>query len=173
MKTVVFDIYGTLLDETGSLRAECSAVLGDDAGPAFADEWEDRTGVANRETRLGRREWVGSENLRRAVLSELLAERGLPPAGAEFAALAHVAHRYAAFPDAADGLDQLARVTQVIGLTNTDFAAVSEASARAGLRWHTLLSTQLPRPHADHDANAGEFDHHLTSLTDLAEITGG
>ena len=155
--TVVFDIYGTLLDEAGTIMAETTdalgSTLGNERAAAFANSWQEQVSAQVRAVVNGEKQWRGTDDIHQAVLAKLLTDHGLAPAGAEYIALAQVAHRLSAFTGAATGLESLSQSARVIGLTNTDLAAASDASAGAGLRWHALLSTELartfkPRPDA-------------------------
>lgn len=155
--TVVFDIGGTLVDETTSMVGECVAVLGQELGEEgaerFAEGWQQRFGDVLARVAQGEAPWEGTEPVRRRILKEVLAEHGLPREGREYAALRGVGDRLVPFDDAARGLDALASVATIVGLTNTDLAASSAAGFRAGFRWHALLSTEFarsfkPRPEA-------------------------
>lgn len=155
--TIVFDIGGTLLDEPGSITADCVAVLeqplGREAAERFSQRWRDRLSARFDGIVAGDESWSSSEDLRRESLVATLAEHDLPADGAEFDRLVDTAHRLRAFEGAAQGLDRLAAVARVVGVTNTDLDASSDSCAAAGLRWHGLISTEQgrtykPRPEA-------------------------
>lgn len=152
----VFDVGGTLLDSTGSIQAECSSALQDALGPAgaaeFAAIWERRVGERTLAIADGDAPWTSSERLHRDELAALLPSYGLAAAGREFETLKDVGFRSRAFTAAASGLDELAEVAHVVGLTNTDLAASSASCAGVGLRWHALFSTeekQTVKPHPE------------------------
>ena len=166
MRAVVFDIYGTLLDEKSTTREEAERVLGDGLGADFARTWDQRFGTAVGDVVDERSEYIGSENLRRKVLSELLAEYGLEPEGREYDQLKDLAGRYRAYADAPAGLGALAEVALVVGLTNTDLPVAAGACARAGLRWHTLLSTQFARTFKPHPEAYGVAERELSVVPD-------
>ncbi len=155
--TVVFDIGGTLVDETTSMVGETVEVLGAQLGTEVAERlaatWQQRFGDVLAQVAEGTAPWEGTERVRRRVLADVLAEHGLPRDGEAYAALEGVGSRLVPFGDAARGLDELAAVATIVGLTNTDLGASAAAGARAGFRWHALLSTEFastfkPRPEA-------------------------
>ncbi|GAA1490622.1 HAD-IA family hydrolase [Brachybacterium sacelli] len=154
---VVFDIGGTLLDSTGTVQAECHAVLspvlGTTAAAEFAAAWQHRVEARTAEIVAGQAPWAPSERLQHEGLAGLLPRYDLEVGGVQYEALNGAGSRSQAFPDAAAGLASLAEHAQVIGLTNTDLAASSASCAGTGLRWHALLSTDSertlkPRPEA-------------------------
>jgi 2-haloacid dehalogenase len=147
--TFVFDVVGTLVDDTGTIRRAVGAALGDRLGDhrarQFAEEWEVRLGEGVDAVTDGRRPWTSYETLRSEALDGLLAQYDVPedhPAAAE---LDDVGARLEAFPDATRGLEKLGHDARVVALTNTDLWAASDFSALNGFRWHALLSVELVR----------------------------
>jgi 2-haloacid dehalogenase len=152
---VVFDIVGTLVDEMGTLIRTVKTALefADAEAEEFAGQWDAvLQGLVNGVV-AGDDEWRSYRDLRRSALHALLRDRDLTPGAAELAQLENVDSLLEGFDGVPAELDALASVAQVVGLTNAKLSDASLFSARGGLRWHALLSTELvrtfkPRPEA-------------------------
>jgi 2-haloacid dehalogenase len=152
---VIFDIVGTLVDELGTIVRTAQSTLGlsDSDAEEFAHQWETGLDARLHAVVAGTEEWRSLRDLRRSALHELLATRGLTPGEPELARLENVDSLFEPFDGAAAQLDALSSVAQVVGLTNANLSDAAVFSARGGLRWHALISTELvrtfkPRPEA-------------------------
>jgi 2-haloacid dehalogenase len=152
---VIFDIVGTLVDEMGTIVRAAQATLGltDSDAEEFAKQWEDILDARFKEIVSGDVDWRSCRDLRQSALHELLAARGITPGHADLAVLENIDNLFEPFDGVAEQLDALSSVAQVVGLTNANFSDASFFSARGGLRWHALISTELvrtfkPRPEA-------------------------
>jgi 2-haloacid dehalogenase len=151
IRTLVFDVLGTVVDEAGSLAAETAAALtaaGEDPGrgPQLTDEWTRRLDALTGEVAAGDAPWRSNDALRRAALHEAAAAAepgGLP--AAVFDRLALVGHRLRPWPDSARALQALTGGYTVIALSNADLAQLAGMFAAGGLAWHCVLSAELVR----------------------------
>ncbi|MUL40744.1 haloacid dehalogenase type II [Streptomonospora sp. PA3] len=144
---VVFDILGTLVNEPGGLHA----AIGDLApcsGPERIDDlvamWQSH--VAEQQQRMidGRRPYADSDVLDREAAQVVAAECGVTdPAAVD--RLATAERRLDPWPDTVGSLERLARHLPLVGLSNASRATLVHLSARAGLRWHYVLSAQDAR----------------------------
>lgn len=140
--TIVFDILGTLVDDTAGLRAALAEVVPE---PARVD---DLVGRWDRHIAAEHRRIIGRERgyAPGAVLDREAAEVVADAAGlsdpAVVGTLVRAAQQRPAWPDSADALARLGTGHELIGLSNADTTALLRMNASAGLRWHTALSTQ-------------------------------
>lgn len=151
IRTLVFDVLGTVVDETGSIAAETSAVLAaagsdDGAQGRLTGEWARRLEALMEQVRTGEAPWRSSDALQRVALqaaaeSTRLAE--LPAAVLDD--LAKAGHRIKPWPDSAQALRTLARAYTVVALSNADLAQLTDISAAGDLAWHCVLSAELAR----------------------------
>ncbi|MEV0848227.1 haloacid dehalogenase type II [Streptomyces sp. NPDC049954] len=148
IEALVFDVVGTLVDEVGSLRREmCEAFAahGLDEGPAqsVADHWRARCHEEFSAVADGRRDWAPETRLRRELLPGALAAHGLELPDAALDRLGHAGGRLTPWPEVPEQLGVLAARVLVTALSNADLARIAEISARGGLCWHAVLSTEL------------------------------
>jgi len=143
--TIVFDVLGTLVDQTGSTERHVTAMAALDSGAAaeVARRWLGH--VAEQESAIveGRRPFVPSHELDREALTRLVDEHYLLPDAAE--RLADASEWLQPWPDTVAGLDLLTADVTVLGLSNGSRRALTGLSAHAGLRWHQLLSAEDAR----------------------------
>lgn len=137
---VVFDVLGTLVDQTESLRRHVAAVTGIADAAGLVDEW--LHGVAQHEQAVvrGERAFAPSEQLDAEVLRGMAGTHGL--SSAEVSALAGASAHSIPWPDASAALDALSSIATVVGLSNASRRVLTGLSATAGFRWHQLLSAE-------------------------------
>jgi 2-haloacid dehalogenase len=148
IRTLVFDVLGTVVDEAGSIAAQTAAALADagskaDAG-ALARDWGQRADALTGAIAAGDAPWRPNDAIRRAALLDAAAAAGL--AGVPAATLDELAlagHRLAPWPDSAAALRALAGAVTVVALSNADLAQLAQMSAAGGLAWHGVLSAEL------------------------------
>jgi 2-haloacid dehalogenase len=149
IRTLVFDVLGTVVDEAGSIAAETAAALsagGADPGrgPQLADDWIRHLDAMVSQVSTGDAPWRSNDALRRAALLGALRTAGLdgfPPGVIDELALA--GHRLRPWPDSARALRALAGNFTVVALSNADLAQLANFSAAGGLAWHCVLSAEL------------------------------
>jgi 2-haloacid dehalogenase len=148
LRTLVFDVLGTVVDEAGSIAAQTAIALAGTDGAAgagsLAREWGRRADALTGEIAAGKAPWRSNDALRRAALLDAAAAAGLdgvPAATLDELALA--GHRLAPWPDSAAALRTLAGGFTVVALSNADLAQLADMSAAGGLAWHGVLSAEL------------------------------
>ncbi|WP_181138468.1 haloacid dehalogenase type II [Streptomyces sp. Ru73] len=145
--TLVFDVLGTVVDETGTVTQELADAFaatgaGREPARATAQLWQQRLAGLVERVRHGEEPWQDNDTLRRRALEEALLAGGAPAVtGETFEHLAQVGHRLRPWPDAPAALARLARHFAVVALTNAGLAQATDLSAAGGLTWHCLLST--------------------------------
>ncbi|MFD6142701.1 haloacid dehalogenase type II [Promicromonospora sp. NPDC060271] len=143
--TLVFDVLGTLVDQTGSMERRVAAVAGIDSGAAaeVARRWLGHVAEQERAIVEGRRTFVPSHELDGEALSVLVREGLLLPDAAE--RLTAASERLEPWPDSVAGLDLLTADFTVLGLSNASRRVLAGISTNAGLRWHQVLSSEDAR----------------------------
>lgn len=143
--TVVFDVLGTLVDQTGSMERHVTATAGIDGAAAaeVARRWLGHVAEQERAIVEGRRAFVPSHELDGEALSMLVREDLLLPEAA--ARLTDAAEHVQPWPDTVAGLDLLAADVTVLGLSNASRQVLAGISTNAGLRWHQVLSSEDAR----------------------------
>jgi 2-haloacid dehalogenase len=148
-KTLLFDVFGTVVDWRGSIIREARRV-GRSKGvsadwSAFADAW--RSGYRPAMDRVRRRElpWLSIDALHRMILDELLRRFELPLTEPEKGDLNAAWHRLAPWPDTVAGLKRLKRRYAIGTLSNGNMALLLNLARRRGLPWDCILSAELFR----------------------------
>ena len=149
LRFLLFDVLGTLVDETRSIRAEVEAAVaaaGDDhnAGRLLADEWGRRHEALVDEIANGRAPWRSNVALRRAALDDAVAATGLGHLAADVLDdLASVGFRMRLWADSSAALRAMARSFTVVALSNGTMAELAHLSRAGDLLWHAVLSGEL------------------------------
>jgi 2-haloacid dehalogenase len=150
IRTLIFDVLGTVVDEAGTITAETVAAaatggLDPDRGWRLAEDWMRRHDSLISEIAAGHEPWRSNDALRRASLLDAVEAAGvrhlLPPDVVEH--LARAGHRPRPWPDSPPGLRTLQRSFVVVALSNADLAQLADMSADGGLSWHCVLSAEL------------------------------
>jgi 2-haloacid dehalogenase len=143
--TVVFDVLGTLVDQTGSMERQVAAMAGIDGGAAaeVARRWLRHVADQERAIVEGRRAFTPSHELDGEALDLLVREGLLLPDAA--GQLADASEWLQPWPDTVAGLDLLAADVTVLGLSNASRRVLAGISGNAGLRWHQVLSSEDAR----------------------------
>jgi 2-haloacid dehalogenase len=144
IEVVVFDVLGTLVDETSGLRGEIGAAV-PAFDPAAVEElltvWQQHVEAEQQRIGQGHRAYVTSEVIDAEAAQRAADKAGLADA-ATIARLATAGQRLRAWSDSVDGLERLCRLFPVLALSNASRAALLRLSAYAGLRWHQALSSE-------------------------------
>jgi 2-haloacid dehalogenase len=139
--TLVFDILGTLVDETGSLRAAIAAAA--PSSPELIDEllgiWQGHVADQQEAVRTGRRPYASSTVLDREAATAVAERAGITSA-ATIDELSAAGRRLDPWPDTIEGLGRLAERYTLIGLSNASRADLTGLDRHTGMRWHQLLS---------------------------------
>jgi 2-haloacid dehalogenase len=150
IRTLIFDVLGTVVDEAGSITAELSTVIvGPGRGPqaaAVASTWSQQLESMLDQVAGGYAAWQSNDELRRAALQEALrahAITNLPASAVE--ELAMVGHRLRPWPDSSRALQDLARSYALVALSNADLAQLVDMFSAGGLAWHGIASGELVR----------------------------
>src|SRR5580704_12285014 len=151
VRTLLFDVLGTVVHEAGSIADQTAAALdaagADPArGAVLAADWTRRTEALISQVAAGEAPWRPNDAIRRAALLDAVQAaglHGLPAAVLDDLAMA--GHRLAPWPDSAPALHALGRSRIVIALSNASLAQLAQMSAIGGLAWHGVLSGELAR----------------------------
>ena len=151
VRTLLFDVLGTVVDERGSLASECAAALaiaevGAGQAELLAAAWHRHMDGKLAQVIAGVAPWQPRDVLGRESLHEAAAELGLADLPATVLDdLALAGQRLRAWPDAAEGLRILSGRYAVVALSNATLAELTGMSAVNGLAWHCVLSAALTR----------------------------
>jgi 2-haloacid dehalogenase len=141
---VVFDVLGTLVDETAGIRSAIAEVAPSRDGAAVDDlsrRWLQLLDEEQQRILDGRRAYAPSHVLDAEAATVVAAELGLtdPDVVARLTAAGRLVPPWA---DTHAGLARLAEHLPVVALSNASSATLLRIAAHAGLRWHLALSAQ-------------------------------
>ena len=149
LKVLAFDIFGTVVDWHGGIRAEVERMLPGVDGSAFALAWRAGYQPAMRAVmdRLAAGEggFTLVDELHLHILDEVLRDFGLDDKLDREARreLNTAWHRLPAWPDAVEGLTRLRRKYTICTLSNGNIGLLTEMAKRAGLPWDCILSAEV------------------------------
>ena len=129
VRALLFDTFGTLVDWRSSLIAELSAFGAARAlevdWTQLVDDWRAAYAPSMQRVRTGALPWTVLDELHRASLEKLLAERGLRHAfsDADLEHLTHAWHRLHPWPDTVSSLEKL-REYFILGLLSNGNVAL-------------------------------------------------
>ncbi|MGW6060723.1 haloacid dehalogenase type II [Streptomyces sp. NPDC055189] len=153
IEAVVFDVLGTMVDESGGLRAaivEAVSATGEIPDEATVDRlltaWREHVDGEQRRMGEGRRAYANSEVIDREAAERVAVIAGLTDPVA-IGRLARAAERLSPWEDSVAGLARLAQWYPVLGLSHASRGALLRLNAHAGLRWHQALSAEDARAH--------------------------
>ncbi|MFC9510017.1 haloacid dehalogenase type II [Streptomyces sp. NPDC057002] len=144
IEVVVFDVLGTLVDESSGLRAamrEAAPASDEAAVDEWVSLWQQHGEREQRRIQQGHRPYANTEIID-AEAARHIAERAGITDPAAVARLATAGQRLPPWDDSVAGLEQLARRFPVVGLSNASRTALPRLNAHAGLRWHQALSAE-------------------------------
>ncbi|MBP8532923.1 haloacid dehalogenase type II [Streptomyces sp. MK37H] len=144
---VVFDVLGTLVDESTGIRAgirELAPALDESGIERLLSLWQRHIDREQRRILDGARPYVTTELLDHEA-ARLVADAAGVDDPAAVAALALSGRRLPPWSDTVAGLARLAERFPLIGLSNASRTALLELNAHAGLRWHQALSAEDAR----------------------------
>lgn len=138
---VVFDILGTLVNEPGGLRDNIREFAPAGNADDLVKLWQSHVEDRQRKIVEGHRPYANSDVIDREAAELVAAQCGVTDAAA-IDRLATAERRLDPWPDTVEYLERLARHFPVVGLSNASRATLTHLDARAGLRWHYLLSAE-------------------------------
>ena len=149
LKVLAFDIFGTVVDWHGGIRAEVERMLPGVDGSAFALAWRAGYQPAMRAVmdRLAAGEggFTLVDELHLHILDEVLRDFSLDDKLDRDGRreLNTAWHRLPAWPDAVEGLTRLKRKYTICTLSNGNIGLLTEMAKRAGLPWDCILSAEV------------------------------
>ena len=147
VKTLAFDVFGTLVDWRTSIARETQAVFArvgrDDIDPAgFADAWRGLYQPAMEAVRSGKRPFTRLDVLNRETLDVLLAAHDVMLDDAAAQDLAFAWRRLDPWPDVVEGLARLKARYPVVTLSNGNIALTMEIARRGGMTFDAILGAE-------------------------------
>ncbi len=146
VRVLAFDVFGTVVDFTGSIAREVEALgLGVD-GEKFALAWRSGYMPAMQRVRSGELGWTRIDDLHRMILDSILPKFGLESMSEDSRRHLNLAwHRLDPWPDSVDGLTRLKRRFTICTLSNGNLGLLCNMAKRAGLPWDLILSAEVFR----------------------------
>jgi len=149
IRALAFDVFGTVVDWRSSVIAELDR-FGARHGverdwAAFADDWRAGYAPAMDRVRRGELPWTRIDDLHRARLVELLADRGIDVPDADVDELNRAWHRLEPWPDAVAGLTRLKQRHVITPLSNGNVSLLTNMAKHGGLPWDCVLSAEIFR----------------------------
>ncbi|GLY87758.1 haloacid dehalogenase type II [Actinoallomurus iriomotensis] len=144
---IVFDVLGTLVDESAGIRAgirDLAPSLDDAEAERLLSLWQRHVDREQRRVVDGDRPYVAGDVLDREAARLVADAAGVDDPDA-VAALALAGRRPPPWPDTVAGLARLAERFPLIALSNASRTALLGLNAHAGLRWHQVLSAEDAR----------------------------
>jgi len=148
LKVIAFDIFGTVVDWHGGIKAEVERMLPGIDGGAFALAWRAgyqpaMKGVMAR-IAAGEGGFTLLDELHMGILDQVLRDFGVAELDAARRKELNTAwHRLPAWPDAVAGLTRLKRKYIICTLSNGNIGLLTEMAKRAGLPWDCVLSAEV------------------------------
>ena len=149
LKVLAFDIFGTVVDWHGGIRAEVERMLPGVEGSACALAWRAGYQPAMRAVMdriaAGEGGFTLVDELHLHILDEVLRDFGvadkLDRDGKR--ELNTAWHRLPAWPDSVQGLTRLKAKYTICTLSNGNIGLLTEMAKRAGLPWDCILSAEV------------------------------
>jgi 2-haloacid dehalogenase len=148
VRVLIFDVLGTVVDESGSAAAEFEAAIRDATGEAghgeqLARAWLNRSREMIEAITAGMADWSPMDDVNYYALVDAVAAQGLRLPEATLRALAQAQQRMRPWPDVLPGLTALSQRFLVVALSNANLATLAEMGRHAGLAWDCVLSGEL------------------------------
>jgi 2-haloacid dehalogenase len=146
--TLLFDVLGTVVDESGTMLKEYEATLGavgidPRVTGVVLDAWSARLREFHNDVREHRAAWRANDALGRLALERALADAGVGPLDpSTFEVLATVGHRLQPWPDSVGALKRLRTSFSVVALSNADVSQLVDMFSSGGLSWHFVVSAE-------------------------------
>ncbi|MEU6249118.1 haloacid dehalogenase type II [Glycomyces sp. NPDC047010] len=141
---VVFDVLGTMVDEPRGLTAAIAEAAPGADTDALLVLWQNHIEQQQDLIVRGVRGYATADELDAEAAARVCEHAGVTDFDV-FGRLARAGRHHTAWPDAAAGLERLARTFPVLALSNANRSALLHLTANAGLRWHQALSAEDAR----------------------------
>jgi 2-haloacid dehalogenase len=150
VKTLLFDVFGTLVDWRSSIAREARRILEPHGvatdWTAFADAWRDQYQPAMEAVRTGAIAFCKLDALHRRNLDIVLRDFGFEAIGEAARMQLNLAwHRLDAWPDVPEGLARLRTKFLVAPCSNGNISLMVDLARRNGLQWDAILGAELAR----------------------------
>jgi 2-haloacid dehalogenase len=150
VKTLLFDVFGTLVDWRSSIAREAQSILSPLGialdWEAFADAWRARYQPAMDEVRSGRVPFCKLDALHRRNLDAILRDLALAELDERTRVRLNQAwHRLDAWPDTGPGLARLRTRFRVAPCSNGNVSLMVDLARRNGLIWDAILGAEFAR----------------------------
>ena len=145
-KILAFDVFGTVVDWHGSIKAEMAQLYPQVDGDAFALAWREGYQPAMARVMSGELGWTKIDDLHRLILDDILPRFGLQDMPeADRRHLNRAWHRLNPWPDAVEGLTRLKRQHILCTLSNGNIGLLTNMAKHAALPWDCVLSAEVFR----------------------------
>lgn len=150
VQTLIFDVFGTLVDWRTSIAREARAALAVHApsldGEAFADAWRARYQPTMEQVRNGAIPFSKLDALHRRNLDHVLHALRLDEVPEAMRAELNLAwHRLDAWPDVGAGLVRLRQRFRVAPCSNGNISLMVDLARRNGWHWDAIVGAELAR----------------------------
>ena len=147
LRTLIFDVFGTLVDWRSGVARELRTHLhvGADEAEALADAWRDEYQPAMEEVRAGRIPFCKLDVLHRRNLDIVLDRFGHDPDEATRAELNLAWHRLDAWPDVTAALARLRERFRLAPCSNGNISLMADLARRNGWHWDAILGAEHAR----------------------------
>jgi len=147
VRTLVFDVFGTVVDWRSSVIAQGRALGADKAlevdWDAFVDDWKAAYRPGMDKVNSGEWPWMKVAQIYRRALDLLLEKYGVTGLSeAETSNFTDAWCRLDPWPDSVAGLTRLKRKYVLCTLSNGDFACLVGMAKHAGLPWDCVLTAE-------------------------------
>lgn len=167
IKTLLFDVFGTLVDWRTAVAREVHAMAARHGKTvdalAFADAWRAQYQPSMEAIRSGREAFRPLDALHRSNLDAILPQFGLEDLDASARAELNLAwHRLDAWPDVASGLDHLRTRFRLAPCSNGNVSLMVDLARRNDFPWDAILGAEFARDYKPKPvvylASAAAFD---------------
>ena len=150
VQTLIFDVFGTLVDWRSCIAREASAMLAAHApaldGEAFADAWRARYQPTMEEVRSGAIPFSKLDVLHRRNLDHVLHALGLDDVPEATRVELNLAwHRLDAWPDVGPGLARLRTRFRIAPCSNGNISLMADLARRNVWHWDAIVGAELAR----------------------------
>ena len=143
-RILAFDVFGTVVDWHGSIKAEMARLYPAVDGDAFALAWREGYRPAMARVMSGELGWTRIDELHRLILDDILPRFGLQDLPeTERRHLNRAWHRLNAWPDVVEGLARLKRRHILCTLSNGNIGLLTNMAKHANLPWDCVLSAEV------------------------------
>ena len=150
-QVIAFDVFGTVVDWYGSVRAEIEKLDLEVDADAFTLAWRDGYAPAMARVMSGELGWTLIDDLHRMILDDILEKFGVIELSEEQTIhLNKIWHRLNPWPDSVEGLSRLKRKFTICTLSNGNIGLLTNMAKRAGLAWDCILSAEVFRAYKPH-----------------------